>query len=159
MATKHPLGGYAQIQLRDNGTYTVTGHAHNSGFDNLDYTIKGVLMAPSGEGFSFDRSSNVEGTVAGLPFGTPQRDDDFEVTDRNDQIPAFWDDLQMDGTKFIGNLDGTDTTAGLIKQLTVDFGLAVGATVVGNLFSGSSSNDGDKNKGNDGNTATGTAGP
>jgi hypothetical protein len=59
---------------------------HDSGFDNIDYTISAVLMSASGIAFTFQHSGNVEGTSAGLPFGTPNRNDDFVSSGNNESI-------------------------------------------------------------------------
>src|SRR5260370_3488642 len=78
-----PLGGSAHVVLTRTGAFTFTGHAHDSGFDNVDYTLSAVLMTPSGLAFTFQHQGGVEGTSAGLPFGTPRRDDDFTSSGSN----------------------------------------------------------------------------
>jgi len=43
-----PLGGSVHIVLRNNGDFTFSSHAHDSGFDSIHYIISAVLMTPSG---------------------------------------------------------------------------------------------------------------
>jgi len=66
-----PLGGSVHLVMRKNGDFTFSSHAHDSGFDNIDYVVSAALMTPSGIASTFQHSGHVEGTVAGLPFGTP----------------------------------------------------------------------------------------
>jgi hypothetical protein len=40
-----PLGGSVHLVMRRNGDFTFTSHVHDSGFDNIDYTISAVLMS------------------------------------------------------------------------------------------------------------------
>lgn len=88
-----PLGGSAHLIMRRNGDFTFSCHAHDSGFDNIDYVVSAVLMTPSGIAFTFQHSGSVQGTVAGLPFGTPNRDDDFVTGGNNPSITNEFDGM------------------------------------------------------------------
>ena len=92
--------------MRRNGDYTFSCHAHDSGFDNIDYVVSAVLMAPSGIAFTFQHSGHVEGT-SGDPFGTPKRSDDFAIGGNNPAISNEFADLP--GAKLAASIDGTDT--------------------------------------------------
>jgi hypothetical protein len=89
------------------GDFTFSGHLHDSGFNNIDYTLSVVLIAPNGTGIAFQRSGHTEGTVAGLPFGTPSRNDDFAKPDFNQRISDHWD--QFTQASLFWRLDATDT--------------------------------------------------
>ncbi len=102
-----PLGGSAHVVMRRNGGFTFNSHAHDSGFDNIDYTISAAVVTPAGIAFTFQHSGHVEGTIAGLPFGTPNRDNDFTTGGVNTQITTEWGGLV--GAKIAAHLDGTDT--------------------------------------------------
>src|SRR5579871_3437183 len=87
-----PLGGSVGIVMNENGDFDFTSHAHDSGFDNIDYTISAAIMTPDGFAFTFQHSGSTEGTVAGLPFGTPNRDSDFNTgAENNPLIGTHWD--------------------------------------------------------------------
>jgi hypothetical protein len=130
------LGGSAHLVITDNGTFTFNSHAHDSGFDNIDYTLGAVLMTPAGVAFTFEQQGSVEGTVAGLPFGTPRRDDNRMSSGSNPVIRAEFHRLR-DAT-FVGRLAGTDTLAVGAKSLIVEamkpaaqkFGLEAATTVI-----------------------------
>jgi hypothetical protein len=118
------LQGSAHLVVRRNGEFTFTSHAHNSGFDNINYSLAAVLRAPSGQvAFTFQKQGRVEGTVAGLPFGTPQRNDDFTSTGHNARLAAELDSVS-NGGKFVVNLNGTDLLlhgiTGLIQDTLQD---------------------------------------
>ncbi|QLL09665.1 hypothetical protein [Mycobacterium vicinigordonae] len=78
-----PLGGSAHLACQSNGAYTLTGHAHDSGFDTIQYAWAAALVTPAGIAFTFAHQGRVEGTSAGLPFGTPRRDDHFTLASTN----------------------------------------------------------------------------
>jgi hypothetical protein len=135
-----PLGGSAHLVMRKNGDFTFSCHAHDSGFDNIDYVVSAVLMSPSGIAFTFQHSGHVEGTVAGLPFGTPNRNDDFIVGGNNVAIANEWKGISV--AKLQGSVDGRDTlVAGLegilndlLKTVAGQFGKAAAAAVVALVF-------------------------
>jgi hypothetical protein len=136
LTSKLPLGGSAHLVITDKGLFTFSSHAHDSGFNNIDYSLGAVLMTPSGVAFTFGHKGSVEGTIAGLPFGTPDRNDDLTSSGSN---PAIKDEFErLRGATFIGNLDGTDTIVGGLKGLLGDavksaaqkFGLAAATAVI-----------------------------
>jgi len=97
--------------------YSFTTHAHDSGGDNIDYAITAVLMTSAGFAFTFQHTGSVEGTVAGLPVGTPRRDDDFtSPTVNNPLISAHWSEIVGGGT-FLARIDGVDSTVGSLTDL------------------------------------------
>jgi hypothetical protein len=135
-----PLGGSVHLVMQRNGSFTFVSHAHDSGFNNIDYTMSAVLMTPAGIAFTFQHSGHVEGTIAGLPFGTPNRDDNFTAGGQNPQITAEWGGIV--GAKLLPHLDGTDTLvrglAGalddVIKAALAEIGKDAGAAVFKLVF-------------------------
>jgi hypothetical protein len=123
-----PLGGYAQIVMNQNGDFDYRSHAHDSGFDNINYTISAVLMTPDGFAFVSQHSGSVEGTVAGLPFGTPNRNDDFVAPAANNpQIPNHWDGILRG--QLTARIDGTDTIVLGIEGIITDMVKAAAAAI------------------------------
>lgn len=114
-----PLGGNAHIVMQRNGTFTFSTHAHDSGFDNISYSISAIVITAPGEAFQLVHSGHVEGTSAGLPFGTPNRNDDFFVTNSNPAITAKWDDIVASG-RLVASLTGTDKLASAINDLLAE---------------------------------------
>jgi hypothetical protein len=111
-----PLGGFVHVVVQRNGTVTITTHAHDSGFDNIDYTFSIILFTARGDAFSYQQTGHVEGTTAGLPFGTPQRNSDFTQTGNNPAVTAKWDDLVASG-RLIVKLSGQDKLVGALNDL------------------------------------------
>lgn len=114
------LGGWVDIIMNAQGDITLSGHLHNSGFDNIDYTLSVVIVSASGASIGFQHSGHTEGTVAGLPFGTPDRDDDFVTPEglSNQQVTAHWDELRQ--ASLFWRLDATDTLTQGAAQLLGD---------------------------------------
>ena len=131
-----PLGDSVHLVMRKSGDFTFSCHAHDSGFDNIDYVVSAVLMTPSGIAFTFQHSGNVEGTSAGLPFKTPRRDDDFITGGNNPSIANEFGG--MPGAKLEASIDGKDTLVrglegelgDLLKKVGEELGKAAAAAVV-----------------------------
>jgi len=136
VTTDIAVGGSAHLVLKSNGSFTFSGHAHDSGFDNINYTISAAVMTPDGIIFTFQHSGHTEGTVAGLPFGTPNRNDDFAIGGSNPQITTEWPGL-VNG-RFTASIAGTDTLAAgvvgalgdLVKELLAQAGKAAATAVI-----------------------------
>jgi hypothetical protein len=113
-----PLGGTVDVVLNSQGDITFSGHLHDSGFDNIDYVLSAVIVSPSGASIGFQHSGHTEGTVAGLPFGTPNRNDDFVTPSglNNEQIVSNWSQLASGSLSW--RLEAQDTlTEGAAKVL------------------------------------------
>ncbi len=124
-----PLGGSVHLVMRRNGDFTFSSHAHDSGFDNIDYVISAVLITASGIAFTFQHAGHVEGTSAGLPFGTPNRNDDSTTTGENPMISREFDGI-FAGAKLLVSLDGKDKLVGGIQGMLGDL-LSQAAEAVG----------------------------
>ena len=131
-----PLGGSAHVVMRQNGDFTFSGHAHDSGFNNIDYVLSAVLMTTTGIAFTFQHSGHVEGTSCCLPFGTPNRNNDFVTSGNNPSIKNEW--AGMHGAKLGARLDGKDTLlqglqgvmSDLLKQVASELEKAAASAVV-----------------------------
>jgi hypothetical protein len=124
-----PLGGSVHLVMLRNGDFTLSTHAHDSGFDNIDYVISAVLVTASGIAFTFQHAGHVEGTIAGLPLGTPNRNDDFTTTGENAMITREFDGVSA-GAKLLVSLDGKDKLAGGLQDLLSQAAEAIGKAAV-----------------------------
>lgn len=114
-----PLNGNVQLVVQRNGTFTFTTSAHDSGFDNISYGIAAILVTAPGDAFQFEHSGHVEGTSAGLPFGTPQRNDHFFTSGQNPALTAKFDDIVSSG-RLLVTLTGTDKLIGALNDLLAE---------------------------------------
>jgi hypothetical protein len=132
----HPLGGSVHLAVQKDGSFTFSSHAHNSGGENIDYAIAGVLMTPRGIAFTFSHSGHTEGFAHWPPWDAPQRDDPFIQGGGDPRITAEWPGIV--GATFKGTIDGTGTlTAGiggligdLLKSVLAELGKAAAAEVI-----------------------------
>jgi hypothetical protein len=88
-----PLGGWAQLTVRPDGSYSFTTHAHDSGADNIEYAFGVVLVNRFGPSFSFGHTGHVEGTSDALPFGAPDRDEQQTTNGSDPRLAAEYDNL------------------------------------------------------------------
>jgi hypothetical protein len=44
-----PLGGSVHLVMRKSGDFTFSCHAHDSGFDNINYAVSALLMKGTNE--------------------------------------------------------------------------------------------------------------
>jgi hypothetical protein len=124
-----PLGGSAHLVMRRNGDFTLTTHAHDSGFDNIDYALSVVLITAMGFAFTYQHTGHVEGTSAGLPFGTPNRNDDVTASGQDAAITREWDGIQS-GARLFASLDGKDKLLGGLQGMLNDL-LSEAAQAIG----------------------------
>jgi hypothetical protein len=135
VTTDQPLGGPAKLVVSADGYFTFSGSMHDSGFDNIDYDLVGVVALPSGLAFSVHHHGHCEGTVAGLPFGTPNRDDPFTDTDFSQFVRDHWDEFNraqwsasaQASDKLVGGIEGLveDVLQKALKKLGTDAATAV----------------------------------
>jgi hypothetical protein len=124
-----PLGGFVHLEMRRNGDFTFSCHAHDSGFDNIDYVVSAVLLVPSGQPFTFQHSGHVEGTSAGF---SPKRNDDFTTGGNN---PAIANEFgSMASARLVPSIGGTDKLVGgleeLLKKAASELGQAAVAAAI-----------------------------
>jgi uncharacterized protein with LGFP repeats len=114
LTTNQPLGGSVQVVVTPDGWVTWQSHAHDSGFDNEAYSFVVAMAFPDGHVITLQHSGTTEGTVAGLPFGTPNRDDNYTNTEFNQFIHdhAF----ELAGVKFSAFLVAQDSTLQAIES-------------------------------------------
>jgi hypothetical protein len=125
-----PLGGRVQLVVQRDGQFTFSGFAHDSGFDNIDYGIVAVLMTAAGTAITFERAGHVEGTIAGLPFGTPRRQDNFTVPGSHPTIAAEWEDILESGRLLAPTMTGQDKLVGALGDLLEEAAREAGAAAV-----------------------------
>jgi hypothetical protein len=93
------LGGWVDLGLKSDGTYTFKGHMHDSGADPYSFRVRAVIRTAEGVALALQHSGHTEGTGSNL-FGSPARDDNWdEPGPRPDEpelgkvIVARWPDL------------------------------------------------------------------
>lgn len=88
------LGGNTTLVVNKHGDCTFSGHLHDSGFDPYSFTVLGVIMTPSGEGYTVVYSGHTEGTSSDF-FGSPNRNDDWIISVNNPAIRDHWVQVNM----------------------------------------------------------------
>jgi hypothetical protein len=83
-----PVGGWMTLALFEDGTYSFSGHFHDSGFPSYDVDAVWVIVSSSGKAFTFEVKGSMYGTV-----DSGSRDYDFAQNGQNDQIKDAWAEL------------------------------------------------------------------
>jgi len=126
-----PLSGYLTVLFDQQGDFTFTSHAHDAGFDGINYNIAAVILTANGMAFTFSHSGYLQGTID-APFGTPNRDDDYTTGGFNQEIANEW--ANIPGSMMGWSLSGTDEIGqmlnGLLNQLLQAAGKAAATAVI-----------------------------
>nr|WP_298830182.1 hypothetical protein [uncultured Planococcus sp.] len=86
------LGGWAELELRQDGHYTFRGHLHDSGFLDYQFQVRASIATNAGMALVVQKSGTVEGTESGL---SPRRDFDWDERDHSKLIQLEWPTLQF----------------------------------------------------------------
>lgn len=117
------LGGRVTVQIDPDGSVSWSGHAHNSGADNYDYSVRALLRSPEADAPTIvvGHSGSVYGT-----FHSGSRNDDW-----SERIPS----LDADGSALLDLLRGskletaTEYDSGIAGVLETIAGWAIKAAV------------------------------
>jgi hypothetical protein len=80
-----PVGGRMHLTIRQDGSFTFTGHFHDSGAVSYDTLIAWVLKDKRDRVYMFTHQGHVSGT-----FSTGSRNDDWTVNGKNPDIAKNW---------------------------------------------------------------------
>jgi hypothetical protein len=80
-----PVGGSSHLTLRKDGTYTFSGHFHDSGATEYNMTLAWGVADSQHRVYTFSHSGHVAGT-----FEPGSRDDTWSVDGQNDAIAQNW---------------------------------------------------------------------
>jgi hypothetical protein len=86
-----PIRGWVDISAKRDGTYTFSGHMHNSGAINIRFTLATALVAPNGQSFAFSvENKRLDGTEVLIDR---DRDFDWSITKHSPDIARMWRDF------------------------------------------------------------------
>ena len=127
-----PVGGFAHLTIRQDGSYVFSGHFHDSGGTAYSTQLAWALKDTKGRAYSFAHTGSVAGT-----FESGSRDDDWNTPGVNPSIKANWADLlgASSNAKASANLDIAALGSAVITALG-DVVKVIG--VVGQAFAGGS---------------------
>jgi hypothetical protein len=124
-----PVGGHASVTVRQDGTFTFTGHFHDSGFPSYTVQLLVVVMGDDRVAFTFAHDGSVEGTNVLLGR---DRDDDWTDNGANGELAQHWARLQNPAVRWTTSADWDLTS--MLKELLKDVGeVAKVVAVVGAL--------------------------
>jgi hypothetical protein len=83
-----PVGGWGQLSLRSDGTYSFSGHYHDSGATSYNVQLVWVIVDGRGRAYTFVKNGHVAGT-----FESGSRDFDWNDSGTNADLAANFGDL------------------------------------------------------------------
>jgi hypothetical protein len=76
-----PVGGYSHLTIRQDGTYSFSGHFHDSGATEYNMALVWAVKDSQNNVYTFEHKGHVSGT-----FESGSRDDDWQTDRQNDAI-------------------------------------------------------------------------
>src|SRR6516162_8913464 len=122
------LGGWVEMTLRSNGTYTFKGHMHDSGWDPYDFRVRAVVSTPNLV-VAAQRSGHTDGTGS-APLGHPNRDCDWQEDGSDPRIETFWPEVRQ-GTMSVSKSYEDVGVLKAVEDIVADFLGFVAADVLG----------------------------
>jgi hypothetical protein len=116
-----PVGGSAHLTIRKDGSYTFTGHLHDSGATEYSVALAWAVKDFRDMVYTFQHAGHVAGT-----FETGSRDDDWNIEAHNDALSANWSYLTARSTgngQASATLDLVNVTNSLIGTLGTVLGV------------------------------------
>lgn len=83
-----PVGGWAQLIVRSDGSYTFTGHYHDSGATSYNVQFAWAIADGNGRAYTFRANGHCAGT-----FESGSRDFDWNNSGTNPELAAHFGDL------------------------------------------------------------------
>lgn len=124
------LGGWVDMTLRSDGSYTVHFYMHDSGVPDYDFQMRAIFVTPTGLNLVAVHSGHVEGTDSWSPFHTTlQRDDDHTENSTNPFVQIHWSDISK-GKFFVTKDYSATGVIGFVEDLGKAI-LDIGAGAVG----------------------------
>jgi hypothetical protein len=87
------VDGWARLRAARDGTWTFSGHFHDSGALSYDVGIVWVIAIPGSTAFTFSAKGKVHGLFEG-----GSRNYDWNVSGASSQLEARWDEIMSTGT-------------------------------------------------------------
>jgi hypothetical protein len=80
-----PVGGWSNLTVRQDGTYTFSGHFHDSGATEYNMALVWAVKDSQNKVYTFKHTGHVSGT-----FEPGSRDDDWSIDGQNDTLAQNW---------------------------------------------------------------------
>jgi len=131
------LGGFAHLTLRQDGSYTFSGHFHDSGAIEYNTSLLWAIKDFGCHVYTFQRNGHTNGT-----FEIGSRDDDWTIDSKNDDVAKNWEYLGI-GNQSVLSVSVKSDYAGFTLSTISLLGLVVGLyPILGGPSVGSSNNTG-----------------
>ena len=126
-----PVGGFAHLTIKQDGSYVFSGHFHDSGATAYSTALVWAVKDSLNQAYSFAHSGSVAGT-----FESGSRDDDWNVTGQNAAIASNWANITAGGSNLAKASANLDIAALGSSLLTALGDVAKVISIAGQAFGG-----------------------
>ena len=116
-----PVGGSSHLTIRQDGTYTFSGHFHDSGATEYSGSLAWAVKDAQNQVYTVSHSGHVSGT-----FESGSRDDDWRIDSRDDRLADNWANIAARPSgmsQASAKLDAVNLTNSLIGTLGTALGV------------------------------------
>jgi hypothetical protein len=119
-----PVGGNAHLTIRQDGSFTFSGHFHDSGATEFNVALVWAVKDSQNMVYTFQHSGHVSGT-----FESGSRNDDWTVDSRNDDIANRWANIAA-GSRGDARADANIELVNLTNSLIGTLGTVLGVVAI-----------------------------
>ena len=119
-----PVGGSSHLTIRQDGSFTFSGHFHDSGATEYNVALVWAVKDFQNQVYTFQHAGHVSGT-----FESGSRDDDWRIDSRDDRIAQNWLYLTA-GSNGAAKADATIDVMNLTNSLIGTLGTVLGVVAI-----------------------------
>lgn len=121
-----PVGGWSDLTLQSDGSYVVSGHLHDSGFPDYNFSVVWAVRDNQGVLYTFPAIGGLQGTQSGI---NPNREADWGAKAVNAAIVAAWKDIPPPGPAWVCRTSVVFDINALVNEILNDVQQVVGVVV------------------------------
>jgi hypothetical protein len=118
------VGGSSHLTIRQDGSYTFSGHFHDSGIAEYNVSLVWGVKDAQNQLYTFQHSGHVAGT-----FEPGSRDDDWTIDSRHDSIADNWANIGASAT-YNAQANATGDLVNLTNSVIGTVGTVLGVVAI-----------------------------
>ena len=118
-----PVGGWSDLALNSDGSFAVSGHLHDSGAVDYNFSVVWAVRDNQGVLYTFPAIGGLQGTQSGF---NPNREANWGANGTNAAIAAAWKDIPPPGPAWVCRTSVVFDVNGLVNEVLNDVQQVVG---------------------------------
>lgn len=119
-----PVGGWSNLTVRHDGTFTFAGHFHDSGGTEYNMALAWAVKDSRNIVYTFGHTGHVAGT-----FESGSRDDDWSVDSQNEDIAQNWANIAA-ANSGQAQANATGDLTNLVNTIVGTLGTVLGVVAI-----------------------------